>query len=305
MNLRSTRTMALMAIPSAAYNLIRRQLEEAAYQHAILPSEAGGDSAERLDMHGIGLIAEEGPSTGLRLAWNRHQSGSADPRWEATAGHLRLVVFDRSPSHVDWDVMIGMAAGTLRRAQTLEEGQIAAEEEARQIMGEMLLAFESTPTDELLRSRFLRWRGIQHAEDVCRTCDGAGVRMYSNTSGWRRGMGGAMCTMDVCDACWGTGDRWKHGADLRKLREEEGDRIAKAAVDALAQSVGATFSSAAPQVFAIVKLLRDAVEEADKGGGRGARKVSRAKDAARRDSIWFAPLAKGLADMLERAVRAK
>lgn len=262
------------------------------YRQAILPSEEGDCETERLDMHGIALVPASSLGGPLRLAWTRsNQRG--DATWEATAGHLRLVVFDRT-DHAEWDVCVGMATGELRRARTLLDGQIAAEEEGRQILGEMAMAYESTPTDELLRARFLMWRGIQHPEDVCRTCDGAGVRMYSNTSTWRRGVGGAMMTSGVCDQCWGSGDRFRPGADLRKLAEEEGDRVAARAVDILASSCGASLSSARGDIHEIVRILRAEADKADRARkGNGLR------------SHWFGDLVRGLADTLERATRAK
>ena len=158
------------------------------------------------------------------------------------------------------------------------------------------------PVDELAQTqedtehaRFLRWRGIRYAEDVCRTCRGAGRRYYNNTSGWRRGVGGAMCTMDVCDQCWGSGDRMHPGANLRQLADEEGERVAAAAVDALARSCGATLSTARVDVMEIVAILREAADKTEK-----ARRVP-----ARRGSPWFVEMVKGLAETLERAVRAK
>ena len=77
----------------------------------------------------------------------------------------------------------------------------------------------SRPWDELDRGcqkwiEHLDWRGVQ---DPCWVCCGSGVRDYGSTSTWRGGVGGQMITTDVCDHCWGTGDEYRHGADLRKL----------------------------------------------------------------------------------------
>lgn len=68
----------------------------------------------------------------------------------------------------------------------------------------------------------LRWRGV---DDPCLKCEGRGVRWYGSTSTWRGGMGAAMITWDVCDVCWGSGDRYRHGCDLRQLRDEESKRV--------------------------------------------------------------------------------
>lgn len=85
-----------------------------------------------------------------------------------------------------------------------------------------------------------RWRGV---EDPCERCGGAGCRMYSSGATWRGGMGTARGERDVCDRCWGTGDRYRTGADLRALRDEEGRRVAEAAVGEIARSCGLAASS--------------------------------------------------------------
>lgn len=90
-------------------------------------------------------------------------------------------------------------------------------------------------------ARALDWRGV---EDPCLACDGAGVRRYSNGSTWRGGAGAANMPLDVCDACWGTGDRYRHGVNLRQLRNEERARIAKAALTAVVDSCGASIPRA-------------------------------------------------------------
>lgn len=213
----ATRTMALMAVPAAMYQVVRGKLVEAGYQHAIHPSREGDAEAERLDLHGIGLVAE----------------GEGTDAITMTSAELRL--------------------------------------------------------------RFLDWRGID-GPDVCRTCDGIGKRMYGSTATWRGGMGGAMMTTDVCDACWGSGDRYHPGADQRRLRDEENARIAAAAVDVLARDAGATLSSSSGAVMEIVRLLNEAADKADR---------SRKNPIPGRDSIWFAPLVRSLASTLERAVRSR
>ena len=67
--------------------------------------------------------------------------------------------------------------------------------------------------DELLEVRqslhaamMLEWRGVEHGCE-CLACGGAGVRSYPSTSTWRGGIGGQAFTTDVCDKCWGSGDR--------------------------------------------------------------------------------------------------
>lgn len=139
--------------------------------------------------------------------------------------------------------------------------------------------------------RVLSMRGV---EDPCPECQGMGVRSYGSTATWRGGMGGQMITNDVCDRCWGSGDRYRSGCDLRKLRDEESARVAARAVDALASAAGAKFTSARRQVAEIATVLRDAAAAADKKrNGNPAR-----------DSIVFAPLARSLASMLDLAARS-
>lgn len=74
-------------------------------------------------------------------------------------------------------------------------------------------------TDEELRERMLSWRGILPG-DECPTCGGAGTRAYGSTATWRGGVGGQMITTSVCDKCWGSGDRHRPGANLRKIANE-------------------------------------------------------------------------------------
>jgi hypothetical protein len=65
--------------------------------------------------------------------------------------------------------------------------------------------------------KFLEWRGI---EDMCPRCHGTGQYMYGSTSTWRRGIGGATCTMGVCDNCWGSGDWYRPWTDIRQMEAE-------------------------------------------------------------------------------------
>jgi hypothetical protein len=79
--------------------------------------------------------------------------------------------------------------------------------------------------DELLTrrnteaDRFCEWRGIDPAH-VCRKCGGAGRRSYGSTAAWRGGAAGQMFTVGVCDACWGSGDTARKGANLRLMESQ-------------------------------------------------------------------------------------
>lgn len=87
--------------------------------------------------------------------------------------------------------------------------------------------FDASMTDaETLR----RPRGVRNP---CPRCSGWGVRWYPSTSTWRGGMGGALCTQDVCggdDGCWGSGDAdapWPSWA----IAEDRAERDAAALLD--------------------------------------------------------------------------
>lgn len=54
---------------------------------------------------------------------------------------------------------------------------------------------------------FLDWRNIIPGNQ-CDECGGAGGYFYANTATWRRaGVAGQAITYDVCDKCWGSGDK--------------------------------------------------------------------------------------------------
>jgi hypothetical protein len=44
---------------------------------------------------------------------------------------------------------------------------------------------------------------------LCLDCCGSGYKLYSDTSTWRGGIGGQSMTTDVCNKCWGSGDKTK------------------------------------------------------------------------------------------------
>lgn len=128
----------------------------------------------------------------------------------------------------------------------------------------LVVACDGVARDDL-HEQFLHWRDIEPA-DACGTCNGSGHRAYGSTTTWRGGVGGQMATRDVCDRCWGTGDRYRPGCDLRKLRAEEAKRVAEAAVDALARSCGATLRTSGPAVLKIAETLRTAAKKRNADG---------------------------------------
>ena len=72
---------------------------------------------------------------------------------------------------------------------------------------------EAADPDNRYRA-MLDWRGVGVP---CATCGGEGRIGYANTATWRGGGGGCAMTVDVCDACWGSGDAERPGVDLREL----------------------------------------------------------------------------------------
>lgn len=57
-------------------------------------------------------------------------------------------------------------------------------------------------------------------DDICDKCSGWGFRDYPSTAVWTGGIGGQAITNGVCDVCWGSGQKSRKGADLRKLSTE-------------------------------------------------------------------------------------
>lgn len=107
-------------------------------------------------------------------------------------------------------------------------------------------------TDDEIRERFLRWRDI---EDPCVKCQGSGRVWYGSTATWRGGVGGASMTSDVCDECWGSGDKFRHGVNLRQLRDREEQRVAEAAVDRLCHAAGASIRTCYGDIVKIVEVI--------------------------------------------------
>lgn len=143
-------------------------------------------------------------------------------------------------------------------------------------------------TDADRRAR-LDWR---YVHDPCLICDGSGVRYYTAFATWKGGLSGHGMHPDICDACWGTGDRFRHGVDLRQLAEHEEARIAEAAVTALADAVGI---SGRPSV-AVHSLIAALRQLADPPAGK--------RRPPQHDDITFSPLVRELARVLELAQTA-
>lgn len=148
---------------------------------------------------------------------------------------------------------------------------------------------QRTDVRQASRAIWLAERGVT---DRCPSCDGDGRKMYANTSTWRKGFGGQAITHDVCDVCWGTGDRFRQGVNLREWRDRQAADTARHAVELLARAAGAPYEHCREAVTAIVALLRREAVTA------GRRRVIGVK-APR----WMSEHLTKLADTLENGIR--
>lgn len=64
----------------------------------------------------------------------------------------------------------------------------------------------------------LMMRNIGDSE-MCDTCGGYGVRTYGSCSTWHGGISGQRITEDVCDFCWGSGNKNKPWPSHRTFEE--------------------------------------------------------------------------------------
>jgi hypothetical protein len=110
-----------------------------------------------------------------------------------------------------------------RRADVADTALAAAEARIAELESQVS---ELQSRRENMHCDMLLWRGITPDFDkVCRSCSGAGIKVYGSTSTWRGGIGGQMMTSDVCDKCWGSGredNPWlshRHAAALLKEKE--------------------------------------------------------------------------------------
>ena len=101
--------------------------------------------------------------------------------------------------------------------------------------------------------RMLRWRGV---ETPCEMCRGSGVRPYASTATWRGGIGGCAITRDLCDTCWGSGDKDHHWTDLRKWQDTMQADIERLALTRLSDAAGCQLSNLRPTVGELVTELR-------------------------------------------------
>lgn len=78
--------------------------------------------------------------------------------------------------------------------------------------------------------RLCDWRGVA-VEDACPGCGASGVKAYPSSATWHGGVGGQTLTQDVCDQCWGSGDKrrpWPNRREIGAKFQELAKRAASA-----------------------------------------------------------------------------
>lgn len=97
-----------------------------------------------------------------------------------------------------------------------------------------------------------RRRGV---DDPCKACHGWGCRSYSSTATWRGGIGGQAFCMDICDKCWGTGDSFRIGTDIRALEQKQREWEREQCLQYFARVTGSTLSVMREHVRAMADIL--------------------------------------------------
>lgn len=85
------------------------------------------------------------------------------------------------------------------------------------------------------------WKFLWESRDIhdpCPKCKGTGIYLYPSTATWRGGIGGCAMTSDVCNYCWGSGDKFEHGCNLKKYRDTLDAEVHRRSLTVLADLVG-------------------------------------------------------------------
>ncbi len=85
----------------------------------------------------------------------------------------------------------------------------------------------------------------------CNKCFGERTIMYSNTSTWRGGIGGAAITEDVCNSCWGSGIQGEPWTNLRELEAYWKQQVHDASLQSFARAAGAGYQFLRPDLDAL------------------------------------------------------
>jgi hypothetical protein len=133
--------------------------------------------------------------------------------------------------------------------------------------------------DELIyRTRHIK------PEDQCPTCKGNGWHWYGSGDTYHGGMGTASCETDLCDKCWGSGDRHKTWTNVKALEDKWRDDLKKEAFTYIATRLGTQFDSTWP-------ALRELASE--------LKRLSRSRKTRPR---WFIESCEALAKIIETGI---
>lgn len=112
----------------------------------------------------------------------------------------------------------------------------------------------TSPSDNdptLPLSYFIKRRGVN---DPCDKCQGLGSYHYSSGATWRGGMGTCAFTYDVCDSCWGSGDKHRIGTDIRKLEEQWKNWEENQCLEYLARRLGCGLSRIKDRILQLSEM---------------------------------------------------
>ena len=128
-----------------------------------------------------------------------------------------------------------------------------------------------------MRDRYIRWlcdrAGASNQDELCPQCGGDGQKAYASTALWGGGIGGQAITPGTCDSCWGTGNKYRHGPDLRKAmaQQKENEQLRKRA-------------ESAEERLAVLEPVLEAVRETKRRHG------THSCDSIPSDRPWFCPI---------------
>lgn len=103
------------------------------------------------------------------------------------------------------------------------------------------MSSEETEKKEFTLEHFLQARGVRG--NACERCRGLGCYWYGNTATWRGGVGGAAMTRDVCDVCWGSGDKGRPFTNLREWMNHDNEMSREQSFKYLQSYIGGDYKT--------------------------------------------------------------
>lgn len=113
-------------------------------------------------------------------------------------------------SHIDTDPEEGLG---------LADDVLALVERVRELEAQIAASERRCLRLELFRDHYGPTSREIEPEDRCAACGGSGILIYGSTATWHGGVGGQAMTSDVCNKCWGSGDKhtpWPSHALLKR-----------------------------------------------------------------------------------------